>query len=124
VFNQRPGCLEVRPQNVASNTLVAFTAQPGHHEVAYIEEGAEESGKEHHLREDEPDHTPYIGAFELITVQSGVILTDDSAEPLEQHECQDQKTDHRHQYGTRGALRSLDIVQDMTKAVNSHSKTD
>ena len=87
---ERPSVGEIGPQQQVGFELVSRTGQPRHRDDSGVEERAEESGEEHDLRDDEPEHSHAIGAVELTADHTLERIPDDGPEPAEHH-----KGDHR-----------------------------
>ena len=84
VDHQRPLISEIRPEHVGQ-ALVALTTEPRAGKGTHVEQGAEEGGKEHHFREDEPAHAHAEGAVHLRAVEALAAFLHHIAEPAEHH---------------------------------------
>ena len=75
-----------RVQQLVADDLGALAAQPRHRQRTRVEQRAEERGEEHHLGEDEPHHSHAERAVDIQAVHALLVLTDDGAEPADEHE--------------------------------------
>ena len=92
-LQQRPGGDETRPQDFVRRCLVADAAEPGHGEVADVEQRAEKRSEEHHFGENEPGHAPAEADIYLVVVAAALALLDHGAEPAAEHADENQETD-------------------------------
>ena len=82
--HHRPGELKPLPEQKVHAPAFALGGQPRPGQVAHVEQGAKEGRKEHHLREDEPEHAEHIGLLELAAGHTGDVFAHRGAKPHEQ----------------------------------------
>ena len=96
----RPDAGVVIPQQELGEDLHAVARQPGHREVARIEQRAEEGREEHDLGENEPHHSHAERAVHRHVVHALLVLADDGVEPEDEQQRQHEEA---RQQGTRPA---------------------
>jgi hypothetical protein len=83
-FHHRPAELEALPEEAVHAAGLTLAGEPGPHQVAHVEESAEEGEEEHDFREDEPEHAEHVGLLQLGAVHARQVLLDRDSEPGEQ----------------------------------------
>ena len=90
--SQPPGHWSARPRSNSGHSssllrsLAAFAAEPGHRQLARVEQRAEERREEHHFGNDEPHHSHAERAVDVEVVEARLVLVDDGAEPAEEQD--------------------------------------
>ena len=88
----RPRSVEIIPQQQPGEALHALAAQPRNGQIACIEQGTEERGKEHHFGKDEPHHSHAERSVHGHVVHAFLILADDGVKPENEQQRQHDET--------------------------------